>query len=41
MQALNPLFGSVRAWFAKDEATRAAWSAPGVANVDDRIAITP
>jgi osmotically-inducible protein OsmY len=33
------LRGSVRSWFERDEAERAAWAAPGVRRVDNRIAI--
>jgi len=35
------LSGNVHSWFERDQARRAAWSAPGVKLVDDRIAIVP
>jgi osmotically-inducible protein OsmY len=35
------LSGFVRSWNEKDEAYRAAWTAPGVSTVDDRIAVIP
>ena len=35
------LSGFVRSWNEKDEAYRAAWTAPGVSMVDDRIAVIP
>jgi len=35
------LSGNVHSWFERDEARRAAWAAPGVKAVDDRIAVVP
>ena len=35
------LSGNVHSWFERDEARRAAWAAPGVKSIDDRIAVVP
>jgi osmotically-inducible protein OsmY len=35
------LKGSVRSWFEREEAEKAAWAAPGVSKVDDRITVQP
>jgi osmotically-inducible protein OsmY len=35
------LSGNVRSWAERQEAERAAWAAPGVTQVDDRLSITP
>ena len=35
------LKGAVRSWIEREEAERAAWAAPGVTKVDDRIVVSP
>jgi osmotically-inducible protein OsmY len=35
------LKGTVRSWIEREEAERAAWSAPGVTKVDDQIVVNP
>jgi osmotically-inducible protein OsmY len=35
------LKGTVRSWAERQEAERAAWSAPGVTEVDNRIVVEP
>jgi osmotically-inducible protein OsmY len=35
------LKGTVHSWFEREEAERAAWAAPGVKKVEDRITIRP
>jgi osmotically-inducible protein OsmY len=35
------LSGNVRSWAERQEAERAAWAAPGVRQVEDRIAVVP
>lgn len=35
------LSGNVHSWFERNEARHAAWAAPGVKEVDDRIAVIP
>jgi osmotically-inducible protein OsmY len=35
------LSGAVRSWTERDQAQRAAWGAPGVADVENRILVTP
>jgi osmotically-inducible protein OsmY len=35
------LSGNVHSWFEREEARRAAWAAPGVTTVVDRLAVVP
>jgi osmotically-inducible protein OsmY len=35
------LTGNVHSWFERNEARRAAWAAPGVKQVEDRIVVVP
>jgi osmotically-inducible protein OsmY len=35
------LSGNVHSWFERNEARQAAWAAPGVKEVDDRITVVP
>ena len=35
------LSGNVHSWFERAEARQAAWAAPGVKEVDDRMAVIP
>jgi osmotically-inducible protein OsmY len=35
------LSGNVHSWAERQEAERAAWAAPGVTQVEDRLAVVP
>ncbi|WP_342669901.1 MULTISPECIES: BON domain-containing protein [Devosia] len=38
---VGTLKGTVRSWAERQEAERAAWRAPGVVKVDNRIVVSP
>jgi osmotically-inducible protein OsmY len=40
MEGNVTLRGKVRSWVERDEAERAAWSAPGVTSIDDQLAVS-
>jgi osmotically-inducible protein OsmY len=40
-EGIVTLSGSVRSWAERQQAERAAWSAPGVTRVDDQISVVP